>query len=63
MYLNLTFPIISIILFAVALLCGVLVWIILHLRVRSVVTARYRADNLRPADKPEEYSPASVVIY
>lgn len=63
MYFDFTLPSNSIILLAVALVCGVLVWLILHLRVRSVVTARFRADNLRAADKPEEYSPASIVIY
>lgn len=63
MYINPTLPLISIILLGIALVCGLLLWLILQLRVRSVVSARYRADNLRPADKPEEYSPASVVIY
>ncbi len=63
MVFNFTLPIVSIILLSVGLLAVLAVWLIYHLRVRSVVQARFKADNLRPADKPEEYSPASVIIY
>lgn len=63
MYFSINISLIPLILLGCTLTMGVLVWIIYLLRVRSVSRARVEADTLREADKPEEYSPASIVIY
>lgn len=63
MYFNIDISPITLILLCAMLAMGVLAWLIYFLRVRSVVKARLTADTLRAADKPDEYSPASIVIY
>ena len=63
MYFNFNISTITIILLIAMLIMGTLAWLIYFLRVRSVVRARREADTLRKADKPEDYSPASIIIY